>query len=80
MSSIYQDTVDAFFAENPEPQPLHFPCARCKAQPWKTCTKPNGAATDTHAPRLDRMFTARRKRHNAAHNAGYAALDAEKRS
>lgn len=75
VSTVYQDTVDAFFAENPEPQPLDFTCARCKAKPWKTCTKPNGEPTMTHAPRLDRMGTARLKRHNAAHRAALAAAD-----
>jgi len=77
VSDIYQDTLDAFFAEHSEPQALDFPCARCGSQPQQECKKPSGATSEPHAPRLDRMFTARRKRHNAAHRAGYAAIDAE---
>lgn len=77
MSDIYRDTLKAFLDENPQPEPLDFPCSRCGAQQDNECTTPKGrAVSGHHAPRLDRVLTARLKRHNAAHNAAYAALDA----
>lgn len=54
---------EAYLSAVLEPKPQDFSCSRCKAQPDKACTRPDGRTVKPHAPRLARFVRAANGRH-----------------